>query len=112
MEEFLKAWNNFNWATSRTTLEYRIYYNPVDGSIIEYSNEIKEAPYIIVDKNIWNQNRFEFKIKEGKLVAPKPVVGKLIPSQDGTPCHPDDITLIVSAGSAATHWKNHTYDNI
>jgi hypothetical protein len=111
MEEFLKAWSNFNWASTHACIEYRVYYNSTDGQIIEYSNDIKDLPYLIIDKNIWNQNRFDLKVKEGKLILPKPSVGKLRPDRDGTSCHPDDITLIIAPGPEAKYWKNHTYDN-
>ena len=111
MDEFLKAWNEIQWPTSPPVIEYRIYYDPSTGIILDYTNEIREGTYLIVDKEIFSQHRFDLKVKNGKLVKLTPTFGKLRPGSEGRACHPTNITIIVDPEGPATFWKNHTYDD-
>ena len=36
---------------------------------------------------------------------------KLRPSEDGTPCHALDITIIATSGDKTQHWKKQTYED-
>jgi hypothetical protein len=109
MDEFLKAWSNIQW-TVAPTVEYRIYYDPVTGVILDYTNEIREGTYLTVDRETFAKHRFDLKVKKGMLIKAAPSVGKLRPSLEGQSCHPADITIIVEPGEPATLWKIHTYD--
>ena len=111
MDEFVKAWMEIQkQSTASTAIEYKIYYDPESGDILEYTTEQHSGSYIVVDRETFAKHRFEYKIKDGKLTPPKPSIGKLRPDKTGTPCHPTDITIVVN-DSNATYWKNHTYDN-
>ena len=111
MDEFTKAWVDLQKTIiAPKPIEYRIYYDPNSGQILNYTNECLEGTYILVSREIFSHHRFEYKIKNGKLIAPTQSVGKLLPDKNGTPCHPLDITIIVT-DSNAQHWKNHTYDD-
>ena len=111
MDEFLKAWNEFQWNTEVPKIEYRIYYDPATGNILDYTNEIREGAYLTVDKETFARHRFDLRVKKGKLVKITPTVGKLRPGLEGQACHPKDITIIVDSVGPATFWKNHTYDD-
>ena len=111
MDEFLKAWSEIQWSNTNPVIEYRIYYEPDTGIILDYTNEIRKGTYIIVDRETFAKHRFDLKVKKGVLVAPKPSIGKLIPGSKGQACHPIDITIIVDPTVPATFWNNHTYDN-
>jgi len=108
MDEFLKAWSQIQWVP--VVIEYKVYYNTTTGNILDYTTDDLPGTYITVDKDTFHRHRFDMKVKDGKLVATKPTVGKLCPSDTGTPCHPADIT-IVTDNTPAIFWKNHTYDN-
>jgi len=109
MDEFLKAWNEVHWPVA-PVIEYRIYYDPATGVILDYTNEIRKGTYIAVDKETFAKHRFDLKIKKGMLVKAAASVGKLQPSTEGQACHPTDITIIVEPLEPATLWKIHTYD--
>jgi len=108
MDEFLKAWNQIDW--SKPVIEYKIYYNPASGTVLDYTTDNLPGTYIIVDKDTFYCHRFDIRIQDKKIIAMKHKVGKLRPNIDGTPCHPKDITIITDK-MPALHWKNHTYDN-
>lgn len=110
MDEFLKAWNTLQWPTS-SAIEYRIYYDPDTGTILDYTNDIREGTYITVDRATFANHRFDLRVVNGSLIEIKTVIGKLRPGKEGQPCHPTDITIVVDPHSPATFWKNHTYDN-
>ena len=97
--------------TTAVPVEYKIYYDPESGNILDYTTDQHSGSYIVVDRDTFANHRFEYKIKDGKLVPPKPSIGKLRPDENGTPCHPNDITIVVN-DSNSTYWKNHTYDKI
>ena len=111
--EFLKAWAELEISStqSRPIIEYRIYYDPTTGIILDYTNEIREGTYLTVDRETFIKHQFNLKVKNGKLVGIKPSVGKLIPGSEGQACHPNDITIIVDPEGPATFWNNHTYDD-
>jgi hypothetical protein len=110
MDEFIKAWMDIQKQSASVAIEYKIYYDPDSGNILDYTTDQHSGAYIVVDRETFAKHRFEYKIKDGKLIPPKPGIGKLQPSKTGTPCHPADITIVVN-NSNATYWKNHTYDN-
>ena len=110
MDEFLKAWNEVHWPVA-PVIEYRIYYDPATGVILDYTNEIRKGTYIAVDRETFAKHRFDLKIKKGILVKAVATVGKLQPATEGQPCYPTDITIIVEPLEPATLWKMHTYDD-
>jgi hypothetical protein len=107
MDEFLKAWSQVVWTPP--VIEYKIYYDET-GKILDYTTDNLPGNYIVVDKDIFSQHKFDIKIKEGKIVAAKPMVGKLRPAETGTACDPMDVTIITNQ-TPAVYWKNHTYDD-
>jgi hypothetical protein len=111
--EFLKAWAELELrsAQPKPVIEYRIYYDPDTGVILDYTNEIREGSYLTVDRETFIKHQFNLKVKNGKLVGIKPTVGKLVPGTEGIACHPADITIIVDPAGPATFWNNHTYDD-
>jgi hypothetical protein len=107
MDEFLKALSEFS-ADVPAAIEFRVYYQKETGSIIGYTTEQWDGDYIIVEKQAFHENRFDVRVKDGKLIYPKPTVGKLQPSENGTPCHPKDITIVVENNTTARRWEMHT----
>ena len=110
MDEFLKAWSEMQWP-SNPAIEYRIYYDSKSGSILDYTNDIREGTYITVDRDTFAKHRFDLRVVKGMLVNTAPAIGKLRPAEEGQACCPADITIIVDPTGPVTFWKNHTYDN-
>jgi hypothetical protein len=111
--EFLKAWAELELSAAqpKPIIEYRIYYDSDSGVILDYTNEIREGTYLIVDRETFIKHQFNLKVKNGKLVGIKPTVGKLVPGTEGVACHPNDITIVVDPTSSSTFWNNQTYDD-
>ena len=109
MDEFWKAVAGIDW-TAPPPPEYRVYYDPATGSIIEYTTEHREGSFILVDRETFACNRFEPQVREGRLVWPGPQIAKLVPGTEGTACDPRDIT-IVSSEPGSQHWRLKTYES-
>lgn len=110
LSEFIKALREFVPLTSRK-IEYRVYYDATTGEVLNYTNEELSGTYIIVDRETFAQHRFDCKIKNGKMVPFKEPIGKLLPSDEGTPCMPNDICLVAAPNSPSIFWKMHTYED-
>jgi hypothetical protein len=98
-------------ATVKKPTEFRVYYDVTTGRILDYTTDNLPGDYIIVDREVFHQHRFDWFIRDGKMTPPKNVIGKLRPSNDGTPCDPRDITVIVSDSESKIRWKVHTYED-
>lgn len=87
--------------------EYRLYYNE-DGAPREYSRQEQEGNYIVVSKQVFDENRFDVYVKDGKLINPNRITQyrKLVPSDEGTETLVDDITII----GQGQRWKVKYYD--
>jgi hypothetical protein len=109
IENLLAAWNSIDW-TPPGSPEYRIYYDPTTGKILNYTNEDIPGDFIVVSREIFAQHRFDLTVKQGKLINPCPTRGKLIPSDDGVACHPRNLTIIDNSADSIK-WKMKTYEN-
>lgn len=110
MTNFWQALEQVDFGPAKA-IEYRVYYND-NNDIVAYSNDDLPYKYIIVDKDIWNQNRFDLKIRDGALVQLKGNYAKMIPKAGGQPCHPSDITIPVDAQSPNIQWSKKIYYEI
>ena len=112
MDEFTKAWNEFQWSTTPPPpIEFRVYYDSATGEILYYTTESHAGDYILVDKDTFHRNRFDWCVKNGKMHAPMLLRAKLRPDTIGTACHAQDITIIAQQGDPVQYWKNHTYED-
>ena len=105
-ENFLQAWSEFAWPEI-VTPSYRLYYNN-DGTPKCYSMEVMSDKYIEVDAEMFAQRPWNIRVVDGKLVVISPpiTVQKLKPSLElGTPCHPQDICVIVLDDQPHTKWN-------
>jgi hypothetical protein len=109
MDEFWKAVATVDW-TVPAPPEFRVYYDPDTGSIIEYTTEHRPGQFILVDRETFARNRFEPLIRDGKMTWPRQPIAKLIPDTQGTGCDPRDITIIGHAPHVQ-HWRLKTYEN-
>ena len=91
-------------------IEYRIYYDPESGTVLDYTNEQRPGHWIVTDRDTFHRHRFDVKVRDGVLVRPRPPICKLVPSHKGTACDPRDITII-SHHADATHWSMKIYED-
>lgn len=109
MDEFLKAWTEFQCSGTPHPVEFRVYYNPDTGEILYYTTESHPGKYILVDKDTFHRNRFDWYVKNDKMCPPSVPISKLRPNSDGTACHALDVTIIARTGDKIQYWKNHAY---
>jgi hypothetical protein len=107
MDEFWKAVDAVDWSRPRE-IEFRVYYNPDTGEVLNYTNENLPGDYILVDRDTFHRHRFDMKVRDGKLISPVPPIPKLVPGEKGQGCHPHDITILSTENPI--HWQIKTYE--
>jgi hypothetical protein len=98
-------------STTKRSIEFRVYYDIKTGKILDYTTDDLPGDYIIVEREVFHQHRFDWSVKEGKMTPPKNIIGKLRPGDNGVPCDPKDVTLIVKGTDPNIKWKMHTYED-
>jgi len=106
----LKAMSEFEWPDPQPVF-YRLYYRD-DGTPICYSMEDMPGNYIELDADTYSRSPGNVRVVDGKLkeFQPKGVVTKLKPRTMGTPCHPDDIGVVVNKDQPHITWSLETDD--
>lgn len=90
-------------------VEFRVYYD-TQGNILCYTTEKLEGNYIIVDKQVYIEARYDLCVIDKKLV--KKVKGitirKYKPDTTGILCHSEDISILVKKNfKKRQKWKLH-----
>ena len=95
--------------------EFRLYYSDT-GDVICYTSSKREegGNYIVIDARTYAEARPDIKIIDGKISTAKPnaVVYKLMPSDDGTACVSEDVSIIAPSNFTGdtTNWKLKIYE--
>lgn len=90
-------------------IEFRVYYDK-QGDILYYTTEKLEGDYIVVDKQVYIEARYDLCVIDKKLV--KKVKGitirKYKPDDTGIVCHSEDISILVDDNfKEIQKWKLH-----
>lgn len=94
----------------------RLYYDD-NGNVLYYTCDKPEGNFIVIDKDIYAECRFDIKIIDGKIVKlhDSIVVEKMTIDPEGTLCSSDDINIIVdsSYSGRTIKWKlkQHEFKN-
>lgn len=107
MDEFTKALAQVKWPEPFVP-RYRIYYDPGTGNILDYTMDDLPGTWIEVDRETFHLHRFDRKVRDGRLMAPRPQITKLRPDTQGTACDPSDITVVVDPGTHHIKWSMRT----
>jgi hypothetical protein len=92
-----------------TALYYRLYHDQ-HGVPLFYSMDDLPGTYIEIDQETYNRNSSNVRIYNGKLYElTKNITSKLRPSKTGTPCHPNDVCIVVSESNPHQRWSKQTY---
>ena len=105
--EFLKIWLA---VPEPQPVFYRLYHDE-HGTPLFYSMEHNPGTYIEIDQQTFAQNRFDVRVRDGRLVTVTwRTSSKLVPSDTGTPCHPEDVTIVVGEEQPHVKWSKRIYE--
>ena len=105
-EEF---WNILHAAPEPAPIFYRLYYDD-QGLPLFYSMEDLPGNYIDIDKEIFFQSSSYVRVRDGKLIRTSTNTSrKLVPSNIGFACDPNDVTIV--SDSSLNRWAVKNYDS-
>ena len=92
-------------------LFYRLYYDD-QGQPLFYSMEDCPGTYIEIDQATFARSASNVRVRDGKLVEVTwSTTFKLVPGNSGSPCHPDNVAVIVTEDQPHTRWSKQTYES-
>ena len=87
------------------TVTYRLYHDDY-GFPLFYSMEDLPGKYIDIDQETYANPPTHARVIDKKLVLThRPTVVKLRPGEFGIPCHPSDISIVVSEHKPHIKWS-------
>ncbi len=105
-EEF---WSILHSAPDPVPIFYRLYHTE-SGVPLFYSMEDLPGIYTEIDQETYTRSSTNVRVKNGQIV---PVVWqvshKLIPSDSGTLCHSNDVSIVTA--DQGQRWKKKTYES-
>jgi len=103
-------WQNYQWPEFQPVI-YRLYYNE-DGSPRAYSVQQLPGDWIEISQADYARMSHLVRVRDGKLVHLSSTPHRrLRPTPGGTPCHPQDITVIVHQHQEHIAWSMQTHEN-
>lgn len=88
---------------------YRVYYDD-SGTVLFYTMEDLPGNYLEIDQETFARSDGNLKVIKGKLVKPSVSLSqKLVPSDQGTACHQNNVAIIASSAQAK-FWNLKYYD--
>ena len=103
-EEFLDFWKAIEWPEIKPVY-FRLYYDD-SGLPLFYSHEDQLGKYIDLTPEQFALRDLQVRVVNSVLTPRKrPVPPKLVPSDTGIPCYPNDIAVVVSAQEPNQRWK-------
>ena len=103
----IEALRNHKPLPVKQSVGFRLYHDS-NGNPLFYSMEDLPGQYISVDKTVYEQGRYDFKIVNGEIVRPQEFsYVKLVPGDQGTPCNPRDVMIVDH--SSDTKWNLKKY---
>ena len=86
-------------------LFYRLYYND-NGMPLYYSMEDLPGKYIDVDAETFGRSPSNVRVVDGKIKYLKSsTILKLKPTGVGTPCHPNNVSIVVDEAHPHIKWS-------
>ena len=109
-ENFWKAWAEP--VPEPVPVFFRLYYDD-QGRPLSYSMEHLPGNYIDIDAATYQLGSRNVRVVDSKLVhiTPKKTVAKLVPSNTGTPCLPDNISIVVDQQQPNIKWRLKSHES-
>lgn len=90
---------------------YRLYYDD-RGHPLFYSMADEPGTYIEIDQETFSRSATNVRVRNGKLVEVTwSTTAKLVPGNSGSPCHPDNVAVIVAEDQPHIRWSKQTYES-
>jgi len=90
---------------------YRLYHDD-NGRVLFYSMEHRPGNYIEITQQQYTASDPMVRVVDGKLVPIRRYsTGKLVPSETGTPCSPDNVAIVVTTQEPHQCWSQRVYEN-
>jgi hypothetical protein len=103
-QEFLDFWKAIEWPEIKPVY-LRLYYND-SGMPLFYSHEDQTGKYIDITPEQFALRDLQVHVVNGMLRSrARSVPPKLVPNSTGTPCHPNDASVVVSVKNEHQRWK-------
>ena len=85
---------------------FRLYYNDL-GEPVSYSMEHLPGNYIEIDAETYQRSLSNVRVVDGKIipVVYKKPTSKLTPGQSGTPCAPNNVSIVVTEQQPHIKWS-------
>ena len=92
-------------------VSYRLYHDD-QGWPLFYSMETVPGTYIEIDQTTFARGASNVRVRDGKLIEITwATTTKLVPGNSGSPCHPDNVAVIVTEDQPHTKWSKKTYES-
>ena len=105
-DPFLEALAAAQAAFQAPTEPLRRLYHDDRGLPLFYSQEDLPGKYIDVTAAQFMIGSMRVRVRDGKLVENQRLeTPKLVPGDSGTPCHPQDVLIIVSETKSHQRWQ-------
>ena len=89
---------------------FRLYHDD-QGNPLFYSMADEPGTYIEITPEEYHRNNSNVRVRDGRLVEVTwATTTKLVPGNSGSPCHPDNVAVIVAEDQPHQRWSKRTYE--